>query len=44
MKFAIIQVLPFQSNPKDLDLSYELDLDFGIVLEGKNSSLISEET
>ena len=25
---AIIRVLPFLSNPKDLDLSYQMDLDF----------------
>ena len=25
--FAIIQVLPFQNNPKDLDPSYKMDLD-----------------
>ena len=42
-KFAIIQVLPFQNNLKDLDPSYKMDLDlwdcFGIVLEGKKSVL-----
>ena len=26
--FAVIQVLPFLNNPKDLDLSYKTDLDF----------------
>ena len=26
--YAIIQVLPFLNNPKDLDLSYKMDLDF----------------
>ena len=26
--FAIIQVLPFLNNSKDLDLSYKTDLDF----------------
>ena len=26
--FAIIGVLPFLNNPKDLDLSYKTDLDF----------------
>ena len=26
--FAVIRVLPFQNNPKDLDLSYKMDLDF----------------
>ena len=25
--FAIIWVLPFENNPKDLDLSYKMDLD-----------------
>ena len=28
MKFAIIQVLSFLNNPKDLDPSYKTDLDF----------------
>ena len=28
MHFAIIQVLPFLKNPKDMDLSYKMDLDF----------------
>ena len=28
MKFAEIQVLPFLNNPKDLDTSYKMDLDF----------------
>ena len=27
MKFAIIRVLPFLNNPKDLGLSYKIDLD-----------------
>ena len=31
-------VLLFLNNPKDLDLSYKTDLDFGIVLEGKTLS------
>ena len=35
--FAIISVLPFLNNPKDLDPSYKTDPDFGIVLEGKNT-------
>ena len=26
--FAIVQVLPFLNNPKDLDPSYKMDLDF----------------
>ena len=29
----------YQSNPKNLDLSYKTDLDFGIVLEGENPIL-----
>ena len=36
--FAIIRVLPFQNNAKDLDPSYKMDLDFWIVLEGKKTS------
>ena len=28
LNFAVIQVLPFLNNPKDLDLSYKMDLDF----------------
>ena len=28
LKFAIIRVLPFQINQKDLDPSYKMDLDF----------------
>ena len=27
-QFAVIRVLPFLNNPKDLDLSYKTDLDF----------------
>ena len=42
--FRGILVLPFQNNPEDLDLSYKMDLDFGIVLEEKkNFHLITEE-
>ena len=37
--FAIILVLPFLNNPKDLDPSYKMDLDLGTVLEGKKSVL-----
>ena len=37
--FAVIQVLPFLNNAKDLDQSCKMDIDFGIVLEGKNSVL-----
>ena len=44
MNFAIIQVLSFLNNPKDLDPSYKMDLDFfGIVLEENKLSLITEE-
>ena len=43
--FAIIQVLPFQNNPKDLDPSYKTDLDlwdcFG---RKKNPSYIQGNT
>ena len=28
MRFAIIQVLPYLNNPKDLDPYYKMDLDF----------------
>ena len=34
---------PFLNNLKDLDLSYKTDLNFGIVLEGKQLRLITEE-
>ena len=34
---AVIRVLPFLNNPKDLDPSDKTDLDFGIVLEGKKT-------
>ena len=43
MKFAIIGVLPFLNSSKYLDLSYKMDLDFWIVLEGKKLCLITEE-
>ena len=36
---AVIQVLPFLNSPKDLDPSYKMDLDFGVVLERKISVL-----
>ena len=39
MKFCYIQILHFLNNPKDLDPSYKMDLDFWIVLEGKNNVL-----
>ena len=35
--FAIIQVLPFLNNHKDLDPSYKMDLDFWDCLEGKKT-------
>ena len=38
MKVAIIQILPFLNNPKDLYPSDKMDLDFGIVLKGKQLS------
>ena len=41
--FAITQVLPFLNNPKDLDPSYRMDLDFWDHLEGKKLCLITEE-
>ena len=42
--FAIIRVLPFLNNPKDLDPSYKMDLDLWDCLgKEKNSRLITEE-
>ena len=41
-KFAIIRVLPFLNNPKDLDPSYKTDLDFLDCFTGRNC-LITEE-
>ena len=41
--FAIIQVLPFLNNLKDLDLSYKTDLDFWDFLEGKKLCLLTQE-
>ena len=35
MNFAIIRVLPFLNNPKDLDLSYKTDLDVWNCFGGK---------
>ena len=43
INFAIIRVLPFLNNPKDLDPSYKMDLDFWIVLEGEKLCPITEE-
>ena len=34
--FAMIQVLPFLNNPKDLDLSYKMDLGFWDFFGEKN--------
>ena len=33
--FAVIQILPFLNDPKDLDPSYKMDLDFWDYLEVK---------
>ena len=41
--FAIIQVLPFQNNLKDLDPSYKTDLDLWDCFGRKKIHLISEE-
>ena len=35
--FAIIQLLPFLSSLKALDMSYKVNVDFGIVLVRKNT-------
>ena len=35
--FAIIQLLPFLSSLKAPDMSYKVNVDFGIVLERKNT-------
>ena len=44
MKFAIIGVLPFLNNSKDLDMSCKVDLDFlGFVWKEKKLLLITEE-
>ena len=38
--FAVIRVLPFLNNPKDLDPSYKMDLDFlGLFWNEKNTVL-----
>ena len=37
--FAIIRVLPFLNNPKDLDPSYKTDLDFWDCFGRKNTVL-----
>ena len=41
--YAIIRVLPFQTNAKDLDPSYKTDLDFWDCIERKKLRLITEE-
>ena len=41
--FAVIRVLPFLKNPKDVDLSYKMDLDFWDCFGRKKHCLISEE-
>ena len=41
--FAIIRVLPFLNNLKDLDPSYKMDLDLWDCFGGKKIHLISEE-
>ena len=41
--FAVIRVLPFLNNPKDLDQSFKTDLDFWGCFGRKKHPLISEE-
>ena len=41
--FAVIRVLPFLNNPKDLDLSYKTDIDFWDCFGRKQLCLIPEE-
>ena len=41
--FAIIRILPFLNNLKDLDPSYKMDLDFWNCLEGESLRLIIGE-
>ena len=42
--FAIIRVLPFLNNPKDLDPSYKVDLDFlGLFWKGKKLCLTAKD-
>ena len=38
-----MQLLPFPNNPKNLEPSYKMDLDFWLVLEGKQLCLIAEK-
>ena len=42
-EFAIIRVLPFLNNPKDLDPSYKMGLDFWDCFGRKKLCLITEE-
>ena len=41
--FAIIPILPFLNNPKDLDPSYKMDLDLWDCFGRKKLCLITEE-
>ena len=41
--YRVIQVLPFLNNPKDLDPSYKMGLDFWDCLGTKKNTLITEE-
>ena len=43
MKFAIISILPFLNNPKDLDPSCKMDLDFWDCFGRKKLHLITKE-
>ena len=40
MKFAMILVLPFLNNPKDLDPSYKMDLDIMDCFVSKQNSVL----
>ena len=42
-KFAMIQVLPFLNNPKDLNPANKMDLDFWDCFEMKKNCRITEE-
>ena len=41
--FTVLLVLPFLNNPKDLDLSYKMDINFWDCFGRKTLSLISKE-
>ena len=43
MKFCYKQVLPFLNNPKDVDPSYKMDLDFWDCFGSNKICLITEE-